>query len=594
MTTINQVLAQNLPERNLSQLSLVNHSKNDMIKWVHALPIMNVGETTKQLYQTLQELTRVKMSEETRFELLEILRPTVHNILHALAKHYLNQSVLLPDRANKVASLAQSLRTYLATAYKVVAYDCSEKLLTKLSILGIGRRQQLQLAAQAFERAITELNGLLLETQLLYLPAPAGLWSDLHTLHHAASTHSVANIAVADSHLAFCQEITAHEAYLRTIILASSQTNKLRQTEIRQIFDASEIWAHHLKLKPKFQISDLLLIDVDGDLPPTYVSKAADVPQAHCVDASKFVQHLQAVQTTPNNQLHHGEQLNPSLIQHLIGSWSSPSERTFARRSYDGQLLVCLGLTASHYHIAHEVEFEHFLNLPADFSEEEKNFFLKNGGANDPHEILDFKISSVASIADEQDIKAPRNKNQSGLYPPYEAMIVNISPGGYCIRWECEPPMSLRTGEILAMREPSEKSWTIGIIRWVKQLPTKGAEAGIEIISGTVKPCGARVLKKTGERTEYMRTFLLPEVKSMGRPATLITPNVSFRTGYNVMLRQGNEEQKAQLTTETMTTQSFSQFTFTWLQAPALKTQINNTIDKAEAKDDFDTLWGNL
>ncbi|HQV22084.1 MAG TPA: hypothetical protein PLJ88_03225, partial [Agitococcus sp.] len=488
MTTINQVLAQNLPERNLSQLSLVNHSKNDMIKWVHALPIMNVGETTKQLYQTLQELTRVKMSEETRYELLEILRPTVHNILHALAKHYLNQAVLLPDRANKVASLAQSLRTYLATAYKVVAYDCSEKLMTKLSIIGIGRRQQLQLAAQAFERAITELNGLLLETQLLYLPAPAGLWSDLHTLHHAASTHGVASIAVADSHLAFCQEITPHEAYLRTIVLASSQTNKLRQTEIRQIFDASEIWAHHLKLKPKFQISDLLLIDIDGDLPPTYVSKAADVPQAHYVDASKFVQHLQAVQTTPNSQLHHGEQLNPSLIQHLIGSWSSPSERTFARRSYDGQLLVCLGLTASHYHIAHEIEFEHFLNLPPDFSEEEKNFFLRNGGANDPHEILDFKISSVASIADEQDVKVPRTKSQSGLYPPYEAMIVNISPGGYCIRWDCEPPMSLRTGEILAMREPSEKSWTIGIIRWVKQLPTKGAEAGIEIISGTVKP----------------------------------------------------------------------------------------------------------
>jgi hypothetical protein len=86
-----------------------------------------------------------------------------------------------------------------------------------------------------------------------------------------------------------------------------------------------------------------------------------------------------------------------------------------------------------------------------------------------------------------------------------------------------------------------------------------------------VKPCGARVLKKTGERTEYMRTFLLPEVKSMGRPATLITPNVSFRTGYNVMLRQGQEEHKAQLTTEILTTQSFSQFTFTWLQAPVPK-----------------------
>ena len=82
----------------------------------------------------------------------------------------------------------------------------------------------------------------------------------------------------------------------------------------------------------------------------------------------------------------------------------------------------------------------------------------------------------------------------------------------------------------------------------------------------------------------------------MGRPATLITPNVSFRTGYNVMLRQGNEEHKAQLTTETLTTQSFSQFTFTWLQAPVPKSQTNtnNMGEKSEVKDDFDTLWGNL
>lgn len=600
MTIINQQLAENLPKRDLSQLSLVNHSKSEMQKWVHALPIMNVGETTKQLYQTLQEMTRVKMAEDTRYELLEELRPAVHNILHALAKHYLNQSVLLPDRANRVASLAQSLRLCLATGYKIVAYDCAEKLMTKLSIIGVGRRQQLQLAAQAFQRAISELNGLLLETQLLYLPAPAKLWSDLHTLHHAANVHNVANTKVVDNHLQFGSEITVHDSYLRAVILTASQTNKLRQTEIRQIYDSSELWTSYLKLKSKFSISDLLLIDTDSDLAPTYVSKSADVPHAVYIDASRLVQHLQTIQSTPSAQVHHGEQFNPSLLQHLISSWSAPSERTFARRSYDGQLLVCLGLTASHYHFAHEVEFDNFLDLPADVIEEEKSFFQRNGIAD--HDIgWDFNLSNVQSIKEETDTpsgKLVKTKNHKGLYPPYAAAIVNISPGGYCIRWDCEPPISLRTGEVLAMREPNDKTWTIGVIRWVKQLPTVGAEAGVEIISGSAVPCGARVLKKTGDRTEYMRTFLIPEVKSMGRPATLITPNVSFRTGYNVLLRQGPNEYKAQLTTELLTTQSFSQFTFVWLQAPSrtqnTNSNTNSVPEKVEAKDDFDTLWGNL
>lgn len=596
MTTINQLLAKNLPERNLSQLSLVNASKNEMIKWVNALPVMNVGETTKQLYQTLQELTHVKMSEDLRFELLEILRPTVYNILHALAKHYLNQAILLPERANRVAALAQSLRTHLALAYKVTAYDSAERLMTKLSIIGVNRRQHLQLAAQSFTRAITELNGLLLERQQLYLSAPAHLWSDLHLLHHVATAHGVANTVVSDNHLVFRKESSAHDAYLRAIIVAGSQNNKLRQTEIKQIFDTSELWTTYLKLKPKFQPTDLLLIDIHSDAPPCYVSKSADVLQAHYVDATKLVQRLQTIQTTPQNQLPLGEQLNQNLIQHLTASWSNPSERIFPRRSYDGKLLICLGITAAHYQLCNEMEFEHYLNLPPDFSEEERNFFANNNNASvDPHDILDFKISSVTSIANEKNIRVQHHKNQTGLYPPYAAKIINISPGGYCVLWDCEPPLSLRTGEILAMRESTEKDWTIGIIRWVKQLPTQGAEAGIEIIAGSARPCGARVLKKTGERTEYMRTFLIPEFASIKRPITLLTPNVSFKTGYNIMLRQGNEEYKAQLTSEFASTQSFSQFTFTQLQIPISRKVATSIMpDSTNTQDDFDTLWGNL
>ena len=158
--------------------------------------------------------------------------------------------------------------------------------------------------------------------------------------------------------------------------------------------------------------------------------------------------------------------------------------------------------------------------------------------------------------------------------------------------------MSLRTGEILALREPEDNSWNIGVIRWVKQLPTIGAEAGIEILSARAKACGSRVLKKTGDSTEYMRTLLLPEMKSLHRPATLITPNVSFRSGYRVLIRQGNEEVKVQLTTEMLTTQSFSQFEFALLQSQdkqqSITSKPTSLLEKVEPKDDFDTLWGNL
>jgi hypothetical protein len=265
-------------------------------------------------------------------------------------------------------------------------------------------------------------------------------------------------------------------------------------------------------------------------------------------------------------------------------------------------LLVCLGLTATHYHLADEIDFESVINIKNNFTEEEANLFLRNGISEDSFQpdTWRFSIGNVEGV--DQEIAALSKqspvKSQAGLYPPQSAFIVNISPGGYCIRWDGEPPMSLRTGEILALREPEDNSWNIGVIRWVKQLPTKGAEAGIEILSARAKPCGSRVLKKTGDSTEYMRTLLLPEMKSLHRPATLITPNVSFRSGYRVLIRQGNEEVKVQLTTEMLTTQSFSQFEFALLQSQDKAANIAagkpNALEKTEPKDDFDTLWGNL
>ncbi|MDO8330052.1 MAG: hypothetical protein Q7T36_06235 [Fluviicoccus sp.] len=619
-TTTSSIIGQSIPDKNLSRLSLVGHTKADMEAWVASLPIMNVGETAKRLYQTLQELTRLKTSEENRYELLEVLRAPVYTILQALAKHYLNQSILLPERASRVATLAQSLRAHLAYGYKIVVHECVDKLQTKLSMLGFGRRQTQQLAAHSLQRAISELGGLLLEAGTLYLPPPSGLWLDLHSLYRISMTHGLAQIKVPDLHYSHVRELSPGEAYVRALVLAASHTNKLRQVEIRQIYEASEVWVNLLKIKNQVADADLLVINTESDTPPVYITKASSSPNSMYVDAQKLVQHLQMLATTPPSQIGRAESsLTSSLIQHLISVWNAPTERTFARRTYQGELLVCLGLTATHYHLAGGQDFESVINVHQMMSEEESNFFLqdhinsathKEAKDVDPWRISfgtvdeEFKVAQKTqaqfSFLYNKESREPRNNEN--LYPPQRAEIVNISPGGYCIRWIGEPPLTLRTGEILALREPDDSNWNIGVIRWVKQLPTQGAEAGVEILSARAKPCGARVLKKTGESTEYMRTLLLPEMKSLHRPATLITPNLTFRSGYRIIIRLGNEEVKAQLTTESLSTQSFSQFEFALLQSQetmqaavsASPGGASRSGSESVEKDDFDSLWTNL
>ena len=109
--------------------------------------------------------------------------------------------------------------------------------------------------------------------------------------------------------------------------------------------------------------------------------------------------------------------------------------------------------------------------------------------------------------------------------------------------------------------------------------------------------CRGRVLRKDGEATEYMRALLLPEMKNLNRPATIITPILAFKVGYRILIRLGREEVKAQLTRELMVTQSFSQFEFVILRkdTPRATPTTNERQSLSISKDDaYEEVWHTL
>jgi len=177
MVSSAEPLRQRLPAQDLNRLSLVSHQPKKLKEWVAALPMINVGDSSRQVFQTLQELNRIELDAALRFELLEALRPTTHALCTALAKHYLNQSVMLPERATKVATLAQTMQSHLATGYKLVVLASLERFERKRDN-DTGR-----LLALAAHHAITELTGNLLRSTQLYLNTPPRLWLELHTLY---------------------------------------------------------------------------------------------------------------------------------------------------------------------------------------------------------------------------------------------------------------------------------------------------------------------------------------------------------------------------------------------------------------------------
>lgn len=606
MASSADTLRPRLPSQDLDRLTLVTPQPKKLREWVEALPMVNVGETSRQVFLTLQELNRLSLDPAIRFELLEILRPTVHTLNKALSKHYLNQSIMLPERATKVATLAQAMQNHLANGYKLITVQLLDKL------AGSSKRDidSIKLLAQTIHRAITELTCNLLRSTQLYLNTPAHLWLELHALYLAMVEHNLTDVRVVDTiSNRFSEKSALEDAYKRALLLATSKPNKLRQTEIAQVYDMSEQWTAHISLHMPAASGVLFVFDLTKDAAPTYrvLAQSVDADHTRAIDSSSLVMQLNelrqnALQSpTPSSA-------SATLLTHLAQAWGELSERSFSRIAHDGVLNICLGLTALHYFISGGRDFDVMMQgKQALFSiADADNPFLKATPITQDRPDTEHKKDVWSLAFGNTDIKAQdaelsrQLRSESGglRHDIYHSQIVNISPGGYCVEWAGEVPSGVRSGEILGLKEEDQANWNIGVIRWVKQLPGHGAQLGIEILAPKARPSGARVLKKTGDASEYMRALVLPELKAINRPTTLILPTLTFRSGYKILLNLDGEELKAQLTTQVSATPSFSQFEFQLLRRPGeAEPEVTAEADEPSPEnkdDDFDSIWASL
>ena len=105
----------------------------------------------------------------------------------------------------------------------------------------------------------------------------------------------------------------------------------------------------------------------------------------------------------------------------------------------------------------------------------------------------------------------------------------------------------------------------------------------------------ARLLQKTGSNGPFMRALLLPAIKAIAQPATLLLPRIPFRTGNKVELMHPELQGRYQLTKRLTSTSSFSQFQFratgaTATTAAAAPLKGSSSI----GDDDFDALWNKI
>jgi hypothetical protein len=594
----NEPIKLRIPRQDLSEFVLFGLTANQAANWAESLPMANPAQVAQKLRSALSDLNRVDIRPDVRFEILEALRPVLHTALSTLSKFYLNQPIVLPDEPRKAAKLAQNLFELVTTAY------------TMVGIQTIQRRQQIsganpaKLVCMALHRAITSASMKLLVSYQLYQPVEINAWMELHQLFLLAERQKLASQLVVDS-IAGDGSIT--DTYLRALMLGSCKPNQLRQRDLAGVFKGLREWVKHLELlAPDERIDGLFLVDFASDHPPIYASLYSEIPGEHCrlINTDKLVDFLQ------NLRIDTGEQsivfdkdtvVSPNVLDHVITSWGVMSKRNFARAPAQEKLWVSVGISNTHFYVSGGINFESLVSsayahvidreaeaVPtADDAVKEKElwdrvFHAEEGEDALALEELEFHIREAGTQT---------SVNSKERHPVFPVRMANVSPGGYCLEWSADIPSNIKTGDVIAVREVDNSAWSIAVIRWVSQLKDQTTLLGVELLSPRATPYGARVQHKTGEDGDLMRALLLPEIKLVGQPNTLITPRIGFKERQKVTLIRGGAESYIQLFKKVSSTAAYNQFEFRYIQ------QLDEVAarDRAEVADaQFSSFWNEL
>ena len=580
-----------VPEQTLDSLSFADSNEKSISQWIAELPKANIGETARQLYQGLMEINQLKVAPEKRLAILELIRPEVHYVCAALSRYYLGQSIVLEERPRKVANLSQSLQNHLATGYKIVVAQ-------EHSMKSRGRAEDLGLAIQ---RAMRALSGPLLRAYQLYCPVADGIWLEVHQLFQLALKRKLQHLAISDSESLGGKVLSIEQTYLAIMLLGTARPNQMRQSSMSKLFAVLENWGRLASLVEPDSASALFIINPEMDCPPRYRSlvREEDLTGSLGLDTRQLVDAIKQYLLdgeAGNDRLNMPEGLGLELLQHVSESWGDLAERTFNRMPGRGELRITIGMSATHFHIAHS-SFARFINAEDNNPFSDAAQRARQDGwstAFDGEQSVDW-AGGVETInyasADEAD-----SEEDAENYPIHNLRIVNHSPGGFCLTWPREVPRQLQAGELLGVQEERGQSWSLAVVRWIRQIRGGGTQMGIELIAPHCTPCASKLLRKADAPSRYLRALMLPEVTAIDRPATLLTPRLPFQVNNKVMLFAGGKEMRAQLVDRITSTGSFSQFEHHVLASDSNKpqTETDSTSFSITPEDDFDSLWKSL
>ena len=573
-----------IPVQNAVKRANLPMQPDVLIKWRATLPMADTSTTAKKVFFMLNEVNQTALDLNTRFELLEILRPPVQLICQALRKHYVNQ-VAFNKQKLTIANLAQTLQTEMANGYKLI--------IEEIYLHEEDKNQENILPASIY-RIMHYYILILLRCYQLYVSPPEGVWRELHLLYKYAEKVKLLKNKVGYGTSTSGAAVTLLNCYKHALLLAASNPYQWKQSDLEIINNVLDNWSHYAELKPYQDLDQntpsIYIVDYMKDLPPSPLGLNQIELSKTCMifDLKKTSIHVEEIfkeaasmedKGRVTNDINPEYSISVSTLERLLASWKSAVIRKYKRFEMHREMQVAFSLSATHYYINGEESFD------------------PQGIAKKTVEVYDsFSLSpEVTFLEDNQNeftletvSLSSETKKQREQFSVFTCTTVNISPAGLCLLWEGDAYPCIQPGEIAAIKANDDidtNLWSIVVVRWLKYDKQRRMKIGLQLLAPYAKAAAAQVLKNGEPVGYFLRCLILPEMKDLGFKSTIITPILPFKEGKFVVLRTKNNSDlfKTKLTKRIDATSSYKQFEYE-SEKPIIGSKKESTIDQEEQK----------
>jgi hypothetical protein len=608
----------NIPEQKAPSADATPSHPRKLKKVLSALPNTNMGELTKQTFLILRDLNRQTMPNKHRLEDLEMLRVLTREIFNNLKKYFINRTLPLPDKSQKIVNLNQSLLQELVYGYEIIAYESANNIDAKIDDKTL---------STAICRAINYLSEMLLRSCEVYEPCPKNLWLDVHQLYAFAESKGLTETVIHGGDKKQ-NKSTIENSYKQVLLFALARPIALRQRDSERVFNELFDWAKYASIQrhgSESMIDTMFSMRIHEDSAPDYLAEAdlAEDAIIRTLDASKLVNHVNeliAEQDGQKQKITVGDNIPLETLGALVTSWGVSAKRRFSRADRHGHINVAIGLSRTAKAMSNSI------NEPADTFDIKSGFIRTSASRKqDPDFTLETirrptddegymthtelgatennswdMVAKGRALTDTYDNEQKLNNDEDKIKQRQQNAdshweIVNISAGGYCLRWNSDDTSKAQIGELIALQEFDSSNnfeWRIGAIRWMQFTRENGLEIGVQVISPKVVTATAQRVNRPNEVP--FECLMLPGIKALNQASSIILPSHAFKTGDKLVVQILENKISITLGEIKEHTGSFTQFTY---KNSDVDKRIKKQVKKEEAnknKDDFDELWSSL